>query len=108
MRALAAKARPGHLIGGKQDALGALIIVASFGTIFFRRLARMSERRFDNNSISDRVAFVKLPVITAVETTFGKAKRSRAYRQAMAKTALITATPAIKPCGSLDGLVSGT
>src|SRR5215467_12477725 len=68
--------------------------------------AGMSERRFDNNSISDRMAFVKLPVITAVETTFGNATRSRAYWQAIAETAIITAMPAIKPCGSVDGLVT--
>ena len=65
----------------------------------------MSERRVDNISVSDRMALVKLPVITAVETTFGEAKRSRAYWQAIAETAIITAMPAIKPRGLVDGLV---
>src|SRR6516165_3856119 len=36
-------------------------------------------RRGDVSSISDNTALVRLPVITAVETAFGKARRSRAY-----------------------------
>src|SRR5215471_4142181 len=36
-------------------------------------------RRGDVSSISDNTALVRLLVITAVETAFGKAKRSRAY-----------------------------
>src|SRR5215831_18900113 len=35
--------------------------------------------RGDNRSISDKTVLVRFPVITAVETTFGNAKRRRAY-----------------------------
>src|SRR5215468_6197439 len=66
----------------------------------------VSKWRFLTTSISDKTALVKLPVMTAVETTCGKANRSRAYWQAMAETAIITAIPAIKPCGLVDGLAS--
>src|SRR5262245_7474529 len=66
----------------------------------------VSEWRFLKTSISDKTALVKLPVITAVDTTCGKANRSRAYCQAMPETEIITAMQAIKPCGLVDGLVS--
>ena len=35
--------------------------------------------RGDSSSISDKTVLVRLPVITAVETAFGKARRKRAY-----------------------------
>src|SRR6516225_10394751 len=43
------------------------------------RSTGINGRRGDVSSISDNTALVRLPVITAVETAFGKAKRSRAY-----------------------------
>src|SRR5215469_5406742 len=66
---------------------------------------RLGECLFDNSPISDRVALVKLPLITAVETTLGNAKRSKAYWQAIAETAIITAVPAANPLGFAEGLV---
>src|SRR5262249_53309717 len=51
-------------------------------------------------------AFVKLPVMTAVEMAPGSARRSSAYWQAIADTAIITAMPAINPRGSADGRVA--
>ena len=63
-----------------------------------------SKGRFDSTSISDKTVLVKLPVMTAVETTRGIAKRSNAYWQAIAETAIITAMPAINPSGAADGL----
>src|SRR5258708_38756892 len=62
-------------------------------------------RSFDSKSISDKTVLVKLPVMTAVEMAPGIARRSSAYWQAIAATALITVTPAATPCGSADGLV---
>src|SRR5262245_30393473 len=62
-------------------------------------------RRFDSESISDKTVLVKLPVMTAVETTCGIAKRSNAYWQAIAETAIMTSIPAINPRGVADGLV---
>src|SRR5277367_4750199 len=47
-----------------------------------------------SKSIAAKTALVKLPVITAVEIAPGIAKRSRAYWQAIADTAIITAMPA--------------
>ena len=41
--------------------------------------ALLGEWLFHRTHISDRVALVKLPVITAVETTLGNASRSKAY-----------------------------
>src|SRR6266403_6163641 len=57
----------------------------------------------DNMSISDKTVLVKLPVITAVEIAPGIAKRKRANWQAIAETAIMTAMPAINPCGSAEG-----
>src|SRR5260370_38662574 len=62
-------------------------------------------RCFASKSISDNTVLVKLPVITAVEIAPGIARRSSAYWQAIAATAIITAMPAATPCGSADGLV---
>src|SRR5215469_16547965 len=39
-------------------------------------LTSFNARRLFDASISDRTALVKLPVMTAVETTFGSARRS--------------------------------
>src|SRR5262245_19650859 len=62
-------------------------------------------RPFDSSSMSDKTVLVKFPVMTAVEIAPGIARRSSAYWQAMAETAIITATSAINPYGSADGLV---
>ena len=62
-------------------------------------------RPCDSISISARTVLVKLPVITAVEIPPGKAKRKRANWQAIAETAIMTAMPAIKPCGLAEGFV---
>jgi hypothetical protein len=59
----------------------------------------------DSRSISARTVLVRLPVITAVEIPPGKAERKRANCQAIAETAIMTAMPAIKPCGLADGFV---
>jgi hypothetical protein len=62
--------------------------------------------RLDNESISAKTVLVKLPVMTAVETARGIAKRSNAYWQAIVETAIITAIPAINPSGAADGLAT--
>ena len=59
----------------------------------------------DKMSINERTVLVKLPVITAVEIPPGKAKRKRVNWQAIAETAIMTAMPAIKPCGLAEGFV---
>ena len=56
-------------------------------------------------SRKDSTAFVKLPVMTAVDGATGKPKRKSANWHAMAETAIIAAIQAIKPCGLADGLV---
>jgi len=65
-----------------------------------------SKGRLDNESISAKTVLVKLPVMTAVETARGIAKRSNAYWQANAETAIITAMPPINPSGAADGLAT--
>jgi hypothetical protein len=59
----------------------------------------------DRMSSADSTAFVKLPVMTAVEGATGIVKRKRANCHAMAETATIAVMPANKPCGLSDGLV---
>src|ERR1700730_1225970 len=75
----------------------------------FKRSASSGRRArcFDSKSISDKTVLHKLPVMTAVEIAPGIAKRSSAYWQAIAETAIIMAIPAANPCGSADGLVMG-
>src|SRR5260370_23064542 len=67
--------------------------------------AAINGRPCGNISISERTVLVRLPVITAVEIPPGKAKRKRANWQAIAETAIMTAMPAIKPWGLVEGFV---
>src|SRR5262245_48067847 len=62
-----------------------------------------SSRERDSRSAS--TAFVKLPVMTAVEGATGKVRRKRANCQPIADTAIIAAIEALRPRGSADGLV---
>jgi hypothetical protein len=43
--------------------------------------------------------------MTAVEGATGRVKRNKANWQAIAETAIMAATVAIRPCGLADGLV---
>src|SRR5258708_5644775 len=73
--------------------------------LFNRSASTGSKGLREDASISDRTVLVKLPVITAVEIAPGMARRSRAYWHAIAETAIMTAMPAISPCGLPEGLV---